>query len=145
MKFEERCGEIDRARRIMERYVSCHPTQAAFIRLCKFEERHKDFDRTRSGYTKAIEILEEDLDEKFWIAFAQFEIRRAEVERARAIFKLALERIPKQQAEDLYQKYVNFEKMYGKQKEIEDVVTQKRRFAYEEQLKETYAMLQEIF
>ncbi|CAD7972605.1 unnamed protein product [Amoebophrya sp. A25] len=136
VKFEERCGEIDRGRRVMERYVSCHCTQAAFTRMCKFEERHGNVARTRSAYEKAIELLETELDEKFWIAFAQFEVRQGEHVRARAIFKAALEQIPKDRAEELYQKYVNFEKIHGGQEEIEDVVMQKRRFAYEETLKD---------
>ncbi|CAD7970963.1 unnamed protein product [Amoebophrya sp. A120] len=140
-KFEERCGEIDRARRVFERYVSCHCTQQAFLRLVKFEERHANNDplkikRTRSGYEKALELLGNELDEQFYIQFAHFEIRAKEYDRARAIFKGGLELITKDRAEDLYQKYVNFEKIYGKPDQIEDVVMQKRRFAYEETLKD---------
>ena len=57
-------------------------------------------------------------------------MRQKEFERARAIFKAGLERVVKDRAEDLYQKYVNFEKIYGGQQQIEDVVMQKRRYLY---------------
>jgi crooked neck len=144
VKFEERCGEIDRARRVFERYVSVHPTQPAFLRLVKFEERHGRLDRARAGYESACNliggdddtVIEQSLDQYFYIRFAEFEVRAQELERARAIYKLALEKLPKNEALELYGRYVSFEKQHGTQEEIEDTVTQKRKFHYEEKLRE---------
>ena len=43
----------------------------------------------------------------------QFEERAKEGYRARVIYKYALEQLPKSQAQDLYKKYVLFEKQHG--------------------------------
>jgi len=134
-KFEERCCEIDKGRRVMERYVSCRPTQLSFQRLCKYEEKHNNVSRARSGYEKAVEMLGNELDEKFYIKFAQFEQRQKEMERAQAIYKLALDILPKGASDDLYRAYVSFEKQHGDRDAIEEVVLNKRRFVYEEGVK----------
>lgn len=136
IKYEERCKELDRARLIYERYISCHPSTLSFGRLCKFEEKHGNVDRARAGYEKAIEVLEEEVDQQFYLKFAGFEERMKEMERARMIYRLALERLPKGDADELYRRYVTFEKQHGDQDAIEDVVINKRRFHYEELLKE---------
>merc|ERR1711881_94681 len=109
--FEQRCKEVEKARRVMERYVNCRPTQQAFLRLCKFEEKHSNMARARSGFEKGIELLSAELDEKFYIKFAQFEQRQKEMERAQAIFKLALDVLPKGASDDLYRAYVSFEEL----------------------------------
>jgi len=135
IKFEDRCKELDRARLIFERYISCHPSTLAFGRLCKFEERNGNTDRARAGYEKAIEVLQDEIDEAFYMKFASFEEREKEMERARMIYRLALEKLPKGDADELYRRYVSFEKQHGDQEGIEDVVVNKRRFHYEELLK----------
>ncbi|CAJ1332671.1 unnamed protein product [Effrenium voratum] len=134
VKFEERCGELDKARKVLERYVSCRPTQQAFLRLCKFEEKHNNAARARSGFEKAVELLGNELDEKFYIKFALFEQRQREMERAQAIFKLALDILPKGASDELYRAYVSFEKQHGDRDAIEEVVINKRRYIYEDAL-----------
>lgn len=52
------------------------------------------------------------------------------------IYKLALDRVPKDQAQDLYRRYIAFEKQHGERDEIEDVVLNKRRGQYEEALRQ---------
>eukprot|EP00929_Paragymnodinium_shiwhaense_P113045 TRINITY_DN8130_c0_g1_i1.p1 TRINITY_DN8130_c0_g1~~TRINITY_DN8130_c0_g1_i1.p1 ORF type:complete len:681 (+),score=245.95 TRINITY_DN8130_c0_g1_i1:204-2246(+) len=136
VKFEERCKEIEKARAVMERYVNCRPTQLAFQRLCKFEEKHNHTARARSGYEKGIELLGSELDEHFYMKFAQFEQRQGEMERAQAIFKLALDVLPKGGSDELYRAYVSFEKQHGDRDAIEEVVLNKRRFIYEDAIKE---------
>jgi len=136
VKFEERCKEFDRARLIYERYVSCHPSTLAFGRLCKFEEKYGNVDRARAGYEKCLEVLEDEVDQQYYLKFAGFEERMKELERARMIYRLALERVPKGEADELYRRYVTFEKQHGDQDAIEDVVVNKRRFHYEELIKE---------
>eukprot|EP00927_Polykrikos_kofoidii_P002117 TRINITY_DN10821_c0_g1_i1.p1 TRINITY_DN10821_c0_g1~~TRINITY_DN10821_c0_g1_i1.p1 ORF type:complete len:679 (-),score=158.26 TRINITY_DN10821_c0_g1_i1:131-2167(-) len=136
VKFEERCKEVEKARLVMERYVSCRPTQLAFQRLCKFEEKHNNVARARSGYEKGIELLGSELDEKFYMKFAQFEQRLREMERAQAIYKLALDVLPKGGSDELYRAYVSFEKQHGDRDAIEEVVLNKRRFLYEDAIKQ---------
>eukprot|EP00386_Alphamonas_edax_P015313 GDKI01046813.1.p1 GENE.GDKI01046813.1~~GDKI01046813.1.p1 ORF type:complete len:701 (+),score=256.80 GDKI01046813.1:78-2105(+) len=134
--FEERCGEIDRARKIFERFLGTHPSAASFLKFCKFEERHRSTLRARAGFEKAIELLPSDhLDETFYLKFAQFEERQKEYERAKVIYQQALNRLPKGQSEELYRRYVSFQKKHGAREEIEDVILDKRRFVYEEELK----------
>ena len=69
------------------------------------------------------------------MAFAEFEERCKETERARCIYKFALGRIPKGRAEDLYRKFVAFEKQYGDREGIEDAIIGKRRFQYEDEVR----------
>ena len=47
-----------------------------------------------------------------------------------------MDHIPKQRANDLYQRFVNFEKQHGERDGIEAVIVAKRRFQYEEAVKE---------
>ncbi|MCI25956.1 crooked neck-like protein 1-like, partial [Trifolium medium] len=43
--------------------------------------------------------------------------------------------IPKGRAEDLYRKFVAFEKQYGDREGIEDAIVGKRRFQYEDEVR----------
>jgi crooked neck len=136
VKFEERCKEIEKGRKVMENYANVHPTQLAFQRLTKFEEKHGNVNRARSGFEKGVELLGSELDEKFYMKFAQFEQRQREMERAQAIYKLALDVLPKGASDELYRAYVSFEKQHGDRDAIEEVVLNKRRYIYEEGIKE---------
>merc|ERR1719446_893026 len=91
--------------------------------------------RARSGFEKGVELLSSELDEQFYIKFAQFEQRQKEMERAQAIFKLALDVLPKGASDELYRAYVSFEKQHGDRDAIEEVVLNKRRYIYEEAIK----------
>ena len=59
------------------------------------------------------------LQEELFIKFAEFEEKCKEPERARAIFKYALDHIPKGQAQDVYKRFVQFEKQHGDREGIE--------------------------
>ncbi|CAK9235774.1 unnamed protein product [Sphagnum jensenii] len=138
IKFELRYNEIERARAIYDRYVQCHPTVKAWVRYAKFEVKNGEVGRARQCYERAIEQLGEDgQTQELFVAFAEFEEKFKEVERARCIYKYALDHIPKGQAEDLYRKFVQFEKQYGDREGIEDVIVGKRRFQYEEEIKKS--------
>lgn len=63
--------------------------------------------------------LATELQEELFIKFAQFEEKCKEPERARAIYKYALDHIPKAQAQDVYKKFVAFEKQHGDREGIE--------------------------
>ncbi|GLJ29939.1 hypothetical protein SUGI_0591840 [Cryptomeria japonica] len=137
IKFELRYNEVDRARAIFEKYVQCHPTVKAWIRYAKFEIKNGEIPKARRCYERAVDKLGEDgQTEELFVAFAEFEERCKELERARCIYKYALDHMPKGQAEDLYRKFVMFEKQYGDREGIEDVIVGKRRFQYGEEVKQ---------
>ncbi|KAG6520037.1 crooked neck-like protein 1 [Zingiber officinale] len=136
IKFELRYNEVDRARSIYERFVVCHPRPSSFIKYAKFEAKRGEIARTRAVYERAIELLSEDEDaELLFVAFAEFEEWCKETERARCIYKFALDHVPKGRAEDLYKRYLAFEKQYGDKAGIEDAIISKRRFQYEEEVR----------
>lgn len=57
--------------------------------------------------------------EELFIKFAEFEEKVGEAERARAIYKYALDHIPRAQADDVYRRFVTFEKQHGNREGIE--------------------------
>lgn len=57
-----------------------------------------------------------------FIKFAEFEEKVGEIERARAIYKYALDHIPRAQANDVYKRFVTFEKQHGDREGIEVVI-----------------------
>ncbi|XP_027360352.1 crooked neck-like protein 1 isoform X2 [Abrus precatorius] len=136
IKFELRYNEVERAREIFERFVQCHPKVGAWIRYAKFEMKNGEVSRSRNVYERAVDKLSDDEEaEQLFVAFAEFEERCKETERARAIYKFALDHIPKGRAEDLYRKFVAFEKQYGDREGIEDAIVGKRRFQYEDEVR----------
>ncbi|KAG9132889.1 hypothetical protein Leryth_014832 [Lithospermum erythrorhizon] len=136
IKFELRYNEVERARAIFDRFVLCHPKVSAWIRFAKFEMKNGEVPRARNVYERAVDKLADDEDaEVLFVAFAEFEEKCKEVERARCIYKFALDRIPKVRAEDLYRKFVAFEKQYGDKEGIEDAIVGKRRFQYEDEVR----------
>ncbi|GJN37005.1 hypothetical protein PR202_gb25919 [Eleusine coracana subsp. coracana] len=136
IKFELRYGEVERARAIYERFVAEHPRPDTFIRYAKFEMKRGEVERARRVYERAADLLADDEDaEVLFVAFAEFEERCREVERARAIYKYALDRVPKGRAEELYRKFLAFEKQFGDCEGIEDAIVGKRRFQYEDEVR----------
>ncbi|KAK4593321.1 hypothetical protein RGQ29_017444 [Quercus rubra] len=130
IKFELRYNEIERARQIFERFVECHPKVAAWIRYAKFEMKNGEAARSRNVYERAVEKLADDEEaEQLFVAFAEFEERCKDSERARCIYKFALDHISEGRAEDLYRKFVAFEKQYG------DAIVGKRSFQYEDEVR----------
>ncbi|KAL0341524.1 UNVERIFIED_CONTAM: Crooked neck-like protein 1 [Sesamum calycinum] len=136
IKFELRYNEVERARSIFERFVDCHPKVSAWIRFAKFEMKNGEIARARNCYERAVDKLGDDEEaEELFVAFAEFEEKCKETERARCIYKYALDHIPKGRAEELYKKFVAFEKQYGDREGIEDAIVGKRRFQYEDEVR----------
>lgn len=106
---------------------------SSFLSLSPFFFQH-----SLLPFTYTIGFLTGELanDADLYTSFAQFEERCKEVERARAIYRFALDNLPKSKAEVLYQAYMSFEKQFGDREGVEDAVVGKRRFQYEELLKE---------
>ena len=59
------------------------------------------------------------LQEELFIKFAEFEEKVGEDARARAIYKYALDHIPRSQADNVYKRFVAFEKQHGDRDGIE--------------------------
>uniref|UniRef100_A0A8C5FH56 Crooked neck pre-mRNA splicing factor 1 n=1 Tax=Gadus morhua TaxID=8049 RepID=A0A8C5FH56_GADMO len=131
INFELRYKEVDKARSIYERYILHN-----WIKYARFEDKHGYIAHGRRVFERAVEFFgEEHVDERLFVAFARFEEMQKEMERVRVIYKYALERIPKTQAQELFKNYTMFEKKFGDRRGIEDVIVNKRRFQYEEEVK----------
>lgn len=137
IKFELRYKEIHRARDIYERFVMVHPDIVHWIKYARFEESHGFINGARNVYERAVNFYgDESLDEKLFIAFAKFEEGQREHDRARIIYKYALDHIPKDRTKEIYKAYTIHEKKYGDRSGIEDVIVSKRKFQYEQEVKE---------
>ncbi|PIO04622.1 hypothetical protein AB205_0061070 [Aquarana catesbeiana] len=116
--------------------VIVHPDVKNWIKYARFEEKHGYIAHARKVYERAVEFFGEDhMDENLYVAFAKFEENQKESERVRVIYKYALDRISKQHAQELFKNYTIFEKKYGDRRGIEDIIVNKRRFQYEEEVK----------
>ncbi|KAL6911157.1 TPR-like protein [Trichoderma evansii] len=137
IKLEKRYGEYDRARDIFRAFTMVHPEPRNWIKWAKFEEEYGTSDLVREVFGTAVETLgDEFVDEKLFIAYSRFESKLKEYERARAIYKYALDRLPRSKSRLLHKAYTTFEKQFGDQDGVEDVVLSKRRVYYEEQVRE---------
>jgi len=137
VKLEKRYHEFDRARAIFERFTIVHPEARTWLKWTRFEEENGTSELVREVYGMAIEALGDAfMDEKVFIAYARFEAKLKEYERARAIYKFALDRMPRSKSVNLHKHYTTFEKQFGDQEGVEDVVLSKRRVQYEEQVKQ---------
>lgn len=135
IKLERKYNELDRARKIFEKFVSTHPQPKNWIKWARFEEEISNVLKARAVYEACIATLGEDfIDQNTFVSFAKFETRQKELERARAIYKYSLEKLGKEKAINLYKEYVLFEKQFGDREGIEDVVATKRRQQYEQDL-----------
>ncbi|KAI2057846.1 NineTeen Complex (NTC) component [Ophidiomyces ophidiicola] len=137
IKLEKRYSEFDRARAIFERFTVVHPEPKNWIKWSRFEEENGTCELVREVFGIAIETLGEDfMDERLFISYARYETKLKEYERARAIYKYALDRLPRSKSVALHKAYTTFEKQFGDQEGVEDVILSKRRVQYEEQVKE---------
>lgn len=134
-KFEERLGELQNAREVLYKYIEVHFNLRAFLRVAKFEEKHGNKESCRKIFESALADLgNEALNEDFFIQFIRFEMRNKEKERCRTLFKFGLDHIPKDKSQKLYKFYVKFEKMFGDKESIEELVINKRRYFYENEI-----------
>jgi crooked neck len=158
VKFECRQNSMENAIKVMERYIACHPTVKAYLKYATWLEK-LGYEYTATGmllthsltylltyslpysareiYERAlVELHEMEVKEKILIRFARFEINCKEYERARIIYKYALEQMEKKgfasnEAQELKQEYIVFEKKYGNRQGIEDAILETRRTHYQ--------------
>lgn len=135
INFEMRYKDIDAARKIYSRFVMLFPEPKNWIKFARFEERLSSADNARVVYELALEFYNDDPDldlEQLFIAFAQFEERQHEHDRVKVIYEYALDKLPKNKAPELYENYSKFQKKHGAQKDIENLISHKRKLYYEE-------------
>ncbi|KAE9980319.1 hypothetical protein BLS_008084 [Venturia inaequalis] len=137
IKFEIRYEELDNARALYERFTLVHPEPANWLKWTRFEADNNREDLVREVFSQAIEVLGDHfMSEKIFIEFARFECKVKEFDRARAIYKFALDRMPRSKSVNLHKAYTTFEKQFGDQEGVEDVVLAKRRVQYEDELRQ---------
>lgn len=135
INFELRYKEIDRAREIYFKYLMLYPEPKNWIKLAKFEERHSIPENARQVYELALEFFgDQYLDEQLFISFAQFEERQHEYDRVKLIYEYALNKLPKNKTPELYEHFSAFQKKHGGQKDIENLISHKRKLMYEDTL-----------
>lgn len=133
INFEMRYKEIERAREIYSKYVMLYPETKNWIKFARFEERHSSPENARQVFELALEFFTDQyLDEKLFIAFANFEERQREYDRVKLIYEYALNKFTKEKAKELYENYSNFQKKHGAQKDIEKLISHKRKLYYED-------------
>lgn len=136
IKFEERHGEVARARDLWERLAGGMPTATIYTKYARWEQRQDQLELARRVFERSFEELDpaEAKQEALFIAFARFEEACKEFERARAIYKGALELLPKESSHVLAEAHMSFERQHGDRESIENVLFAKRRARLDEHL-----------
>ena len=137
IKFELRYQETDNARALYERLTYVHGEPNTWLKWARFEMEYGTPDLVRDVFSQSVEALGEDfMSEKIFLEYARFEaVRMHEHDRARAIYKFALDRMPRSKSVNLHKAYTTFEKQFGDSEGVEDVVLEKRRVQYEDELR----------
>lgn len=137
VEFETKIKEYSRARSVFERLLIIHPFPESYLRYADFEIKLHQPGRARNIFERGLNIFgEKNLDEQFLIKFAEFEESQNEIDRARAIYKLGLSKLPETSSHDIYPAYLQFEKRFGGNTQIEDAVIDKKRAQYKSFLME---------
>lgn len=137
IKFELRYQETDNARALYERWTYVHGEPNTWLKYARFEMEYGTPELVRDVFSQSVEALGEDfMSEKIFLEYARFEaVRMHEHDRARAIYKFALDRMPRSKSVNLHKAYTTFEKQFGDSEGVEDVVLEKRRVQYEDELR----------
>jgi crooked neck len=135
IKFELRYGEVEKARNIYKKFIFKHPEVDNWIKYAKFEMKQGDESKTRTVFEQAIKNLGDNMGSvNLFKAFAQFEVICCEFIRARLIYKYALLHLQSNESKAIFEEYLAFEKQFGHQQGIEDVILNKKRFEYENEM-----------
>jgi crooked neck len=78
-----------------------------WVKYAKLEEEHKEFDRARSIFERALEV--EPRSAELWLRYAEFEMRNEFVNHARNILDRAVQLLPR--VDFLWYKYVYMEEL----------------------------------
>ncbi len=133
-KFEERMGQIDNCRNVLYDYMNVKNSSQSYIKVAKFEEKHHNIKNARNIYEKGIQNLgNEALKEKYFMEYIKFEMKYKNYDKCRELFKFALENI-KEDKNKLSEFYEKFEKMYGTKETLDEMIINKRKLYYENEL-----------
>ena len=78
-----------------------------WVKYAKLEEEHKDFERSRSVFERALEV--EPRSAELWLRYAQFEMRNEFLNHARNVLDRAVQLLPR--IDFLWYKYVYMEEL----------------------------------
>lgn len=139
--FEIRQSNLESVRQIYTKYVMVHPQSETWFKWLYFEKVYGSVESIRRIYSLAVDTLisfqnvtYENDTIKLIISFINWEASQQEFERCRALLKISIQRWPKNQT--LKNESVSFEKRFGDANLAEYNVACKRRWHYENKLKE---------
>ncbi|KAH9625513.1 hypothetical protein KSS87_012114 [Heliosperma pusillum] len=93
IEIELQLGNIDRCRKLYEKYLDCSPGNCyAWTKYAELERSLYEMDRARSIYELAIGQPALDKPELVWQAYIDFEISEGEYENTRALYERLLDR-----------------------------------------------------
>ena len=118
---------------VVERLLAVHPEAENWIKAAK--ETTKDPNISSTYYERALEYQPTTT---LFVEFARFEVQQGEIERARAIYKLGLAYFKGDHDNvlpaGLFNSYAAFERQYGMEQDMTQVLIVKRRKEYEDVL-----------
>ncbi|CDY31331.1 BnaA02g34100D [Brassica napus] len=116
IEIELELGEIDRCRRLYEKYLEWSPDNCyVWCKYAEFEISLEETERARGIFELAVSQTTLDLPEVLWKGYIDFEMSQGEVERTRALYERLLERTKH------YKVWVSFAKFEaGEQDEDEE-------------------------
>jgi len=80
-----------------------------WVKYARFEEEHKELERSRSVYERALEV--DHRSAQLWLRYAEFEMRNEFINHARNVLDRAVQILPR--VDFLWYKYVYMEEMVG--------------------------------
>lgn len=133
--FETRVGEPENARIVMHRFLESNPKIDSYIRVAKYEEKKGSLNEARRVCERALEEIGQDsFHQDFFILWAKLERKAKEIRRARELYEFGMRVVPKESAQKLKEEYLKFQKRFGNETEIDEIVLEKRRVIYRSQL-----------
>lgn len=108
--FEEQIGDIDRARKIYQRWIAWVPPSYAYLTFANFEARVNNLSRARSVFER---LIITHVDGTSFVQYADFELKLHQTNRARSIYERGTKILGKKIDPNLYIKYARLEELAG--------------------------------
>jgi crooked neck len=119
IELEMQLGNIDRCRKVFERYLEWAPQNCrTWVKYCQLETQLQEIDRSRALYELAVQQTVLDMPETLWKSYIEFEIEGGEYDRARELYKKLLQRTTHVR---VWLSYAEFETQIGNVKEAREV------------------------
>ncbi|KAJ0263525.1 HAT (Half-A-TPR) repeat-containing protein [Hirschfeldia incana] len=125
IEMELQLANIDRCRKIYERYLEWSPENCyAWRSYAEFEMSLSEKDRARAIFELAISQPALDMPELLWKMYIDFEISEKELERTRALYERLLDRTKHY---NVWVSFAKFEASADEQKGEEEVATETKK------------------